>query len=109
MTFWSSSAMLARSSASFAAIGFSPPHHPAAFILALGFEVEHAGFFEFRERRIPEMQMKNFALARQEIVFNVQPVHGFKMAAQHGNGNQVTDCAVSFPPSSSRAALPDAP
>ena len=37
------------------------------------------------------MQLQNFALAGKEIVFNVEPVHGLKMAAQHGNRNQIGD------------------
>ena len=33
--------------------------------------------------------MENFTLARQEVVFNVQPVHGFEVSLKHSNGNQV--------------------
>ena len=35
------------------------------------------------------MQVKNFALARQEVVLNVEAIHGFEMALQDGNRNQV--------------------
>jgi hypothetical protein len=31
------------------------------------------------------MQMQDFTFAGQEIVFNVQSVHGLEMAAQHRN------------------------
>ena len=35
------------------------------------------------------MQMKDFTLARQEVVLNVQPVHRLEMPAQDGNRHQV--------------------
>src|SRR5208282_872567 len=49
--------------------------------------------------RIPKMQVQNFALARKEIVFDVEPVHRFKMATQNSCRNQFGDggrlaCAV---------------
>src|SRR5579862_1818710 len=34
------------------------------------------------------MQVQNFALARQEVVFDVEPVHGFEMTAQNGRRDQ---------------------
>ncbi len=37
------------------------------------------------------MQVQDFALAGKKIVFDVEPVHGFKMPAQHGNGDQFGD------------------
>src|SRR5260370_24411062 len=42
--------------------------------------------------------MKYFALARQEVVLNVEPVHGFKMALKNGHGNQVSNrCYLVIP------------
>ena len=67
------------------------PHHPAALILALGFVEENAGVLQLRERRIPKMQMQNLALPRQEVVLDVEPVHGFQMPAQHGHRDHVRD------------------
>ena len=69
------------------------PHHPAAFILAVAFVSKHACFFELGESRIPKMQMQDFALARQEVVFDVETVHRLKMAAQHRSRNQLGDCS----------------
>ncbi len=37
------------------------------------------------------MQVQNFALARKKIVFDVEPVHGLEMAAQHRHRNQIGD------------------
>ena len=37
------------------------------------------------------MQVQDLALARQEVVFDVEPVHGLEMAAQHGDRDQVGD------------------
>ena len=59
----------------------SPPHHPAAFVLAFTFEGEHASIFELLESRIPEVQVQDLALAWQEIILDVEAVHGFQMAA----------------------------
>ena len=76
----------------------SPPHHPAAFVLPFVLVGEHARFLELAKRRIPKMKMENLALARQEVVFNVEPLHGFKMALEHGNRNQVRDrCRLVVP------------
>ncbi len=64
-------------------------HHPAAFVLALGFKVKNAGLLEFFEGRIPEFQVKYLALAGQEIVFDVEAQHGFKMAAKDCRRDQL--------------------
>ena len=37
------------------------------------------------------MQVQNFALARQEVVLDVEPVHGLEMAAQDGGRDQIGD------------------
>ena len=64
-------------------------HHPAALVLALGLEVEHAGLLQLLEGRIPELEVQNLALARQKIVFDVEAQHGFKMAAQDSGRDQL--------------------
>ena len=69
----------------------SAPHHPAAVVLAFRLKSKHARFFEFGERRIPEVQVQNLALARQKVILDIEPVHGFKMAMQHGSRNQFGD------------------
>src|ERR1035438_2212134 len=68
-----------------------PAHDPAPFILALALKSEHARFLQLKEGRVPKMQVQNFALTRKEVVFDVEPVHGLEMAAQHGNRNQLRD------------------
>ena len=37
------------------------------------------------------MQVQDFALARQKVVFDVETVHRFKMSTQHGSRNQFCD------------------
>jgi hypothetical protein len=37
------------------------------------------------------MQVEDFALAWQEVVFDVEAVHGFEMTAKHGGRNQIGD------------------
>ena len=37
------------------------------------------------------MQVQDFALAGKEVVFDVEPVHRLKMAAEHGDGDQIGD------------------
>ena len=43
------------------------------------------------EGSFPEFQVQNLALARQKIVLDVEPQHGFKMPAQHRRRNQLGD------------------
>ena len=69
-----------------------PPHDVAAFVLALGFEVQDALFKHEGARGIPEVQAEDLALAREEVVLNAEPLHGLEMALQHGGGDQVGDC-----------------
>ena len=63
-------------------------HHPAAFVLALGFQVKHLPFDHELARRVPEVQGKNLGFARQEIVLDAEALHGFEMAAQDRGGDQ---------------------
>ena len=95
MTFWSSSEIPSLLSSVFSVTsvvkGFRrsrATHDPAAFILALVFEIEHARSFEFGKRRIPEMQMQNLALLRQKVVLDIQPVHCLQMSPQNGSRNR---------------------
>jgi hypothetical protein len=48
-------------------------------------------FFQLGEGRVPEMQVQDFALARQEIVLDVEAIHGFEMATQNGGRDQFGD------------------
>ena len=41
------------------------------------------------EGRLPEFEVQNLALAGQKIVFDVEPQHGFEMAAQHRGRDQL--------------------
>ena len=68
--------------------GFSfphSPHYPTAFVLALSLEIEHAGIFQLDESSVPEMQMQDFTFTRQEVILDIQAVHGLEVAAQDGN------------------------
>ena len=38
------------------------------------------------------MQMQNLALARQEVVFDVEAIHRFEMAAEDCGRDQLGDC-----------------
>ncbi len=71
--------------------GFRSRHHPTALVLTLGLEVEHALLFQQLEGRIPEVQVEDLALARQEVVFDVEAVHGLEMPPQHCSGNEFGD------------------
>src|SRR5689334_9106525 len=66
-------------------------HHPAAFVLALSFKIEHALLLELRKSRLPEMQMENFAFLRQEVVLNPKALHGLQMPMDDGVGNKLAD------------------
>ena len=52
---------------------------------------EHAGIFELLECRIPEMQMENFALARQKVILDFEPIHRLQMSAQNRCRDNVSD------------------
>ena len=54
-------------------------------------EVEDALLLQQLEGRLPEMQVQDLALARQEVIFDVEPVHGLQMPAQHRGRDQVRD------------------
>src|SRR5579884_621617 len=66
-------------------------HDPAAFIFALFFVIEDATFLQLLEGQVPEVQMKDLALARQQVVFNAQPQHRFQMPAQNGRRDEVAN------------------
>ena len=67
--------------------GSCATHHPAAGILAFCLLVEDAFFFHQPECGIPKMQMEDLTFARQKLVFNAKPHHGFKMASQDRGGH----------------------
>ena len=93
MTFWSSSVIFSSvSSVSPVVKGFAVPARRMTqqpFILAIDLVSKHSRFLKLGKSSVPKMQMKYFALPRQEVVLNVEPVHGFEMAPKHGNRNQV--------------------
>ena len=65
-----------------------PLHHPAALVLAFVLEIEDALLFQLLEGRIPEVQAEDLAFAWQEIVLDVETVHGLQMTAQYGRRDQ---------------------
>ena len=64
-------------------------HHPAAFVLALGLEIQHALRHHQRARRLPEVQVQNLALARQKVVLDAQPLHRLQVPPQDTCRNQI--------------------
>ncbi len=64
-------------------------HHPTAFVLTLLFEIDGVSLFEKLESLGPELQMKNFTFARQNVVFDAEAVHGFDVRLHDGIGYDV--------------------
>src|SRR6185312_6375985 len=69
----------------------SPFHHPAAFVLAFGLKVKHAFLLHLLKGKVPEMKVKDFALLREEVILDAEPLHGLKMTADDGVGYQLAD------------------
>src|SRR5436853_2136075 len=67
------------------------PHHPAALVFAFAFISEHARGFQLFERSIPEMEVQDFALTRQKVIFDIEPVPGLKMSPEYRDRDQVRD------------------
>ena len=67
-------------------------HHPTAPVLAFSLVSEDARLFQLAEGRIPEVQVQDLAFARQEIVFDLEAVHGFEVATQYCGRDQLGDC-----------------
>ena len=65
------------------------PHDPATFILAFVFKEDGVAGFHLLEGAIPELQMKDVAFARQQIVADADAVHRFQMATDDGHGHEV--------------------
>src|SRR6185437_2120847 len=40
---------------------------------------------------VPEMKVKDFALLREEVILDAEPLHGLKMTADDGVGDQIAD------------------
>jgi len=70
-------------------VGAGAGHDPAALVLAFGLGVEDSGLLELLEGGIPEFEVEDFAFAGQEIVFDVEAEHGFKMAAEDCGGDEL--------------------
>ena len=75
-------------------------HDPAAFVLAFGFQVENASFDHQLARSVPEMEVEDLALAREEVVLDVETLHGLEVAAEDGGAMRSATSAISFPPCS---------
>ena len=99
MTFWSSSetsSFALRSLRLSGLCGFSfwpSPRaaSPSSPCSCLRSRSKHALSFSLVKGRVPEMQVQDFALARKEVVLDVEPVHGLEMTAQDRGGDQVGD------------------
>src|SRR5690349_127593 len=63
----------------------SAAHYPTAGILSLFLTIKNALVFQLLERGVPELEAKDLALARQKVVLDRQPLHGFKMNVQDGS------------------------
>src|ERR1019366_1984030 len=66
-----------------------PLHYPATFVFAFGLEIKDAHFFELLEGRIPEVQAEDLAFAWEEIVLDVETIHGLKMTTRYGGRDQL--------------------
>ncbi len=66
-------------------------HHPATGVLAFSLQVEDTFVLHMAECEIPEMQVQDFALAWKEVVLDGKPVHGLKVTAENGGGDQLGD------------------
>jgi hypothetical protein len=80
---------IARSCTNGDAVSSCATHHPAAGILARGLLVQHAALDHHLAGHIPEVQRENLTFAWQEVVFDTQPLHGFKMPAQYAGRDQL--------------------
>ena len=52
-------------------------HHPAAFVLAFGFEINGLALLQLLEGGLPKLQVQDLALARQHIVVDAQALPWF--------------------------------
>ena len=71
--------------------GSSAAHDVAAFVLAGGFEVEDALFQHELAGCVPEVEGEDLALAGEEVVLDVEALHGLEMTAEDGGGDEVGD------------------
>ena len=70
---------------------FPPAASPSNLYSCLRFRKKARRLLSTCKGRIPEMKMKDLAFARQKIVFDIQPIHGFQMPAQDRDRNQIGD------------------
>ncbi len=71
--------------------GAGSTHDPAAFVLAFCLLVENAFFDHQWAGCVPEVEGKDFAFAREEVVLDAEALHGFEMATEDGGGDEVGD------------------
>ena len=62
-------------------------HYPATGVLAFGFQTQNAERFHLLKSLLPEMEMKNFRFARQQIVADRKALHRRKNALHISCGN----------------------
>ena len=65
-------------------------HHPTAIVLAGGREPDRLFLLEKRIGALPEAQLQNGALRRQQVVLDIDACHGLEMTAYDGLGD---DCS----------------
>src|SRR5262249_5163354 len=68
-----------------------PGQDPAARHLAGSSELDGGGFFQLGERRIPEVQVENLALAGEEIVADIEAIHGAEVSGYDGVRDDLSD------------------
>ena len=74
-------------------------HHPAAGIFSRAREVNRPALFQLLKCGLPEFQVQDFALSRQQIILHPEPLHGTQMAPHNRDGDefrQLRGGAVAF-------------
>ena len=75
-------------------------HHPATRVLAFGLEVDGLALLQQLESGRPELQVQDFALARQHVVLDAQAQHGLEMRVDDGVGHHARQFGLIAPPAS---------
>jgi len=65
------------------------PHDPAAGVGARRLQLRRAARLELGEGGVPEVQVQDVALPRQDVVADVEPLHGVEVAVDDPGGDQV--------------------
>ena len=64
-------------------------HHPASGIFPRSRQMNGAAHFQLLKGGLPELQVQDFALARQQVILHAEPLHGAQMAAHDRHGNDL--------------------